>query len=177
MGTGIAGLDALSTLALLAITFATVTALVMLVRQTMGGKLSNFDIYLITSYVELGFVIAISATLPSIFILFDLRPAVLWAITSIGAAILLGGVGLGVFRLRKKATPQPMSRGVMFSFLMMTVSVAMLLANAVVSPIQGAGLFIGALTLSLAVIMWAFVRRVASLLGDKPMEDWDPKRG
>ena len=31
--------------------------------------------------------------------------------------------------------------------------------------------------LSLAMVMWAFVRRINSLLGDKPGEDWDPKRG
>ena len=32
-------------LSILSITVAVVSALVMLVRQTMGGKLSNFDIY------------------------------------------------------------------------------------------------------------------------------------
>ena len=34
-------------LSLIAMTFTAVTALVMFLRQTMGGKLSNFDIYLI----------------------------------------------------------------------------------------------------------------------------------
>jgi hypothetical protein len=47
-------------LSLLAVTFAVVSALVMLVRQTMGGRLTNFDVYLITSYVSFGFVIALT---------------------------------------------------------------------------------------------------------------------
>ena len=53
-------------LSLLAITFAAVSVLVMLVRQTMGGRLSNFDIHLITSYIARGFVIAVAAILPSL---------------------------------------------------------------------------------------------------------------
>ena len=48
-------------LSLLAITIAVVSALVMLVRQTMGGKLSNFDIYLTSSFISSGFVIALDA--------------------------------------------------------------------------------------------------------------------
>ncbi len=57
-------------LSLLAIAFAAVSALVMLIRQTMGGKLSNFDVYLITSFVSFGFVIAIDAILPALLALF-----------------------------------------------------------------------------------------------------------
>jgi hypothetical protein len=36
-------------LSLLALTFAAVSALVMLLRQTMGGRLSYFDVYLIAT--------------------------------------------------------------------------------------------------------------------------------
>ena len=36
-------------LSLIAVTFAVVSALVMIMRQTMGGSLSNFDVYLITT--------------------------------------------------------------------------------------------------------------------------------
>jgi hypothetical protein len=175
--TTIAGSEALLNLSLLAITFATVTALVMLVRQTMGGKLSNFDVYLIVSYVSLGFIIAIDATLPSIFVLFDLPPNILWPIVSILAAVLLGARLGDVIRRRLKVSSEPMSLAVKLTFTTHGVSLILLLANAAVLRIQGTGLYLGALTLSLAVIMWAFVRRVASLLGDKPMEDWDPKRG
>ena len=52
-----------------------------------------------------------------------------------------------------------------------------LIANAVVPAVQGVGLFKVALTLPLAVVMWAFIRRIGSLLGGKPGDDWDPNRG
>jgi hypothetical protein len=42
---------------------------------------------------------------------------------------------------------------------------------------QGVGPHAAAVTLSLGTAMWAFVRRIASLGGDKPSEDWDLKRG
>jgi hypothetical protein len=48
---------------------------------------------------------------------------------------------------------------------------------AIVTSHQGVGLFKVALTMPLATVMWAFVRRIGSLLGDTPGEDWDPKRG
>ena len=57
------------------------------------------------------------------------------------------------------------------------LAVVVLIVNAAVTPIQGAGLFATGLTLCLANTMWAFVRRISSLLGDKPGDDWDPKRG
>jgi hypothetical protein len=47
-------------LSLIAVTFTAVSALVMLMRQTMGGKLSNFDVYLITSYISFGFAVALA---------------------------------------------------------------------------------------------------------------------
>ena len=65
----------------------------------------------------------------------------------------------------------------MFHWTVQWITVLLLVANAAVPPLQGAGLFKAALTISLAMIMWAFVRRLASLVGDKPGEDWDPKRG
>lgn len=56
--------------------------------------------------------------------------------------------------------------------LFKALACVMLLANAVV---QNAGLFGMALTLSMTAAMVGFVRRISSLFGDKPGEDWDPQ--
>jgi hypothetical protein len=164
-------------LSLLAITFAAVSALVMLIRQTMGGKLSNFDIYLIASYVSCGFAQALAAILPPLVSLFELPKAALWAISSVLAAILIGGVIFNVVRLRRNVSPEPMASAQVLSLSMHGVAIIVFLINAAVLPWQGVHLFALAVTLSVAGVMWAFVRRVSSLLGDKPGEDWDPKRG
>lgn len=164
-------------LSLLAVTFAVVSALVMLVRQSMGGRLTNFDVYLISSYVSFGFVIAFNAILPPLIFLFEPPPVVLWAIGSGLAAVLHASVLANALKLRRRVSKEPMSWAVAGSFFTHGLVVAVLAANAFVRPIQGVGPFAAALTVALAIMLWTFVRRIASLLGDKPGEDWDPKRG
>lgn len=164
-------------LSLLALTFAAVSALVMLLRQTMGGKLSNFDVYLIATYVSLGFVIAAGALLPPLVALFEPSPRVLWAVSSGIAAVLLAGVMIIVIASRRKASAEPLSQAVAIIFAVHFLDAAILALNAVVPGLQGVGPFAAALTLSFFVLMLAFVRRIRSLLGDKPGEDWDPRLG
>lgn len=164
-------------LSLIAVTFTAVSALVMLLRQTMGGKLSNFDVYLITSFISFGFAIAISALLPPLASFYDLGTAALWAVSSGLAAIIMGSTVVANIHRRHVVAPEPMSWSVRLSFITNGLSAIILLVNAAVPPWQGIHLFAGALTLSTAAIMWAFVRRIGSLVGDKPGDDWDPKRG
>lgn len=164
-------------LSLIAVTFTAVSALVMLLRQTMGGKLSNFDVYLITSFISFGFAIAVSALLPPLASFYDLGSTALWAVSSGLAAIIMGSSVAANIHRRHVVAPEPMSWSVRSSFIANGLSAVILLVNAVVPPWQGVHLFAGALTLSTAAIMWAFVRRIGSLVGDKPGDDWDPKRG
>ena len=76
-------------LSVLAVTFATVSALVMLVRQTLGGKLSNFDIFLLRGFVSFSLFVAFAAILPPLVALSGAPARVLWPLTSAVAAILL----------------------------------------------------------------------------------------
>ena len=161
----------------LALTFATVSALVMLLRQTMGGRLSNFDIFLASTFIAVGFADALSAILPPLISLFELPPALHWAVSSGLAAILVGAATAASFRRRLilvgKAPPLLQS----LAFLVGGIATVLLLINATVPPWQGPALHALGVTLSLASAMWAFLRRVSSLLGATPGEDWDPKRG
>ncbi len=164
-------------LSLIAVTFTAVSALVMLMRQTMGGKLSNFDVHLITTYLSYGFVLSLIALLPPLVFLFQPTPSTLWTTSSGLAAVLLGPVLASVVFRRRKASPQPAPLAVKASFCMHGLAIIVLLVNAVVVPWQGIHLYAAALTLSVATLMFTFVRRIASLFGDKPGDDWDPKRG
>ena len=164
-------------LSLLAITFAAVSVLVMLMRQTMGGKLSNFDIHLITSYVARGFAVAIAAVLPPLAADFGFPPAVFWAVTSGTAAVIFAADMIHTQLQRDKITGGGLPRFLVFAFSLQWLASVLLAANAVIPQVQGMALYKGALTLSLAIVFWAFVRRIASLLGQRPSEDWDPKRG
>jgi hypothetical protein len=77
-------------LSLLAITFSAVSALVTLLRHSMGGKLSNFDVFLVNADVSHGFVVAISSVLPPLVAQSRLSEPLVWIIASGMAAVFLG---------------------------------------------------------------------------------------
>ena len=91
-------------LSILAITFSAVSALVMLLRQTMGGRLSNFDLHLITAYVSGGFVVALNAILPPLLSLAEPSPAALWGVASGLAAAFLTLFVVGLIKKRRHAS-------------------------------------------------------------------------
>jgi hypothetical protein len=162
---------------LLAITFSAVSAVVMLLRQTMGGKLSNFDVFLVNAYVAHGFVLAIAAILPPLIAQFELPLNVVFVISSVIAALLMTLKSGNTMIQRKSITKSAMPISMVISFSAQWITVLILLLNAVIPDFRGVALFELGLTISLATIMWAFVRRVSTLVSDHASEDWDPKRG
>ena len=169
------GASYLYNLSLLAVTFATVSALVMLVRQTLGGKLSNFDIFLIRGFLSFSLFVAFAAILPPLAALSDAAAQVLWPLTSMIAAILLGLNLYTIIVRRRKATKKAAPAGVIIRYFVHGIAIALLVLNALVPAVQGIALYAAALTLCLGNMMWAFVRRITSLLGEKPGRDWDPR--
>ena len=169
------GAGYLYNLSVLAVTFATVSALVMLIRQTLGGKLSNFDIFLLRGFVSFSLFVAFAAILPPLAALSNALALVLWPLTSAVAAILLALNLYWVIMRRRKATGQPAPAGVTIRYLVHGMAIALLALNALVPAAQGVALYAAALTLCLGNMMWAFIRRISSLLGEKPSKDWDPR--
>jgi hypothetical protein len=91
-------------LSVLAFTFAAVSTLVMLFRQSMGGKISNFDIHLITAYVAGGFTVAVDAILPPLIVHTGAPPLILWGVASGLAAILPAHYLVTLIRRRLKSS-------------------------------------------------------------------------
>ena len=81
------GAEYLFNLSILAVTFATVSALVTVVRQISGGSLTKVDIHLLTTFLSAGFAISIAAILPSLVNLFGLTLQVVWPVVSGMSAI------------------------------------------------------------------------------------------
>lgn len=173
----VAGAPFLFNLSLMALAFATVSTLVMLLRQTMGGKLSNFDIYLISTYISFGFADGVVAILPPLIALFEPPISATWSLASLLAAVVLGGLILAALRRRRVIAGRGVPLGQATAFLVRGAGVIVLIANAIPSPFQGAGPFALGVTVSFAGLLYGFVRRVSSLLGERPGEDWDPTRG
>lgn len=164
-------------LSLITITFAAVSALVMLIRQSMGSGLSRFDVHLIATYISYGFVLSIVALLPPLLFLFGLAPNVLWPVSSCLAILLFFPVLVSVIVRRRRASKNPAPLAVKTSFCLHGLANVVLLVNAVALPWQGIHLYAGALTLSAATVMWMFARRIASLFSEMPLQGFDPDRG
>jgi hypothetical protein len=162
---------------LLGITFSAVSTLVMLLRQAMGGKVSNFDIYLITSYVSVGFLIAMDAVLPPMVFSFGCSAETAWVVAGLVAAFITGWTFLRAFFRRRRAARAPMSAHVVISFVCYAIVVLIFLADALVPELRSGGPYEFAITFLTGAIMWTFVRRVESLLGEDPGTDWNPSRG
>jgi hypothetical protein len=174
----LAGTAYLANLSVLGISFATVSTLVMLLRQVMGGTMSSFDIYLMTSYVTAGFMLCFAALLPSLFDLCGLPQSVTWSAASAVASLPIGWLALAAPRRRRVASggvrPPLAFR---LTIALFWISSLILFANAAVPDLHHAGRFAMALTVFLATLMWTFTRRIASLLSGSPGRDWDPGKG
>jgi hypothetical protein len=160
------------TLSILAISFAVASALVTAVRQIAGGSLSQIDIHLLTTFMSAGFVLCIAAMLPSAIGLFHVDEAPLWTIASIAAALATAAVIVRTQWQRRRLAALGLGRQTFIIFAALWLSVAMLGVNAIVLSLQGVALYAGAITLCLATVMWAFVRRIASLGDIEAQRDW-----
>jgi hypothetical protein len=168
-----AGSAYLFNLSLVAMGFAAVSVLVMIMRQTMGGKMSKFDIFLITLYVSLGFAAAVNAVLPELIALLHLPEPVTWMIASLIAAVIQAMTVLNINSRRHRAAPVASPPMAVVAYSTHWTAVALYLLNAGVPMFQGPALHAIAVTVSLCMAMWTFVRRISLLLGDKPGDDWD----
>ena len=171
------GAEYLYNLSILAITFATVSALVTIVRQIKGGSLSMVDVHLLTTFMTAGFVQCIAAVLPPAFSLFGLSDRALWTIASGAAALLYAGTIARIQWERSKFSKKGFGPLVLVAFAGLWVSNLILIVNAVVPSVQGIGLYAGAITLSLGPSMWSFVRRIGTLGSHHSHGDWDLRRG
>lgn len=168
------GSNYLYTLAMLGVGFASVSALIMILRQVMGGTISKFDILLIRNYIGTGFMIAIDSMLPPLVDLLSPSRPIVWSVASVAAAIPIAWFAVIYPMQRRAITGARPPLVVAFIDTVFWLVVAALLANATIPAVQGVGLFAAAMTVFLAIMFWAFVRRIGTLLGTQASSDWDP---
>jgi hypothetical protein len=173
----IPGVEYLYTLSIISVTFASLSALVAAIRQIKGGRLSMADVHFVTGFVSAGFAQSLAAILPPAIGLFSLSDRALWAFASGGAALLFAVVVFRIQSEQHKLATQGLRSSVIAAFVGLWLSVLTLIANAIVPSVQGVGLHAAAITLSVATVMWFFVRLLASLGGESPTGDWDLRRG
>ncbi len=79
----------LSTIAILGITFATMSAIVVALRHTTGEPLLPFQMFQTRLYIETGFLVAGFSVLPLMLADFGMPHALVWRVSSVALAVLL----------------------------------------------------------------------------------------
>ena len=122
------------------ITYAGFAALLMIFRQIIGGRLSNYDVYLIRTVLLRSFIVAIAAMMPPLLALFDLSPTTIWRLSSLIAALLLGSYVV-TFPARRRAVrdvPVPISAWITYSLsLCITAFLLMIALRILIEPAAG----------------------------------------
>jgi hypothetical protein len=72
----------LLSLAALAVSFVGFSSLVITLRQTAGGSMSELDAFLTRTFVQLGFIVAGGALFPELLLLGNLPAPIVWRVAS-----------------------------------------------------------------------------------------------
>jgi hypothetical protein len=162
------GAGYLYTMAILGMTFIGYSAVVMLLRQTLGRKLRAFDALFAHVYMEFGLIVSMGAMLPQMLMFWELSNSMIWRISS-----LLVGFPLLVFAVtysaRRKAasgetTPAYVWLNVTFVLL---VSLTLLGASAGAAQERAGTVFITALTVFMIFAVATWLQALALVLAPK----------
>jgi hypothetical protein len=165
LATEIQGSGYLYTLAVLAITFVGFTAIVVILRQSAGGKFLPIDAVVARLFMVWGFTVTYAAMLPILLAAFDLGPELVWKISSLASGLVLLVVNACYPVLRRRATGEPTPPHVQLhvAFALMT---GFALVSNVLEPFPKAvpAIYLSAVTIYLVHASFAFVQHFGFML-------------
>ena len=155
----------LYTLALIAVAYVGFTAIVLILRQSVGGALSPLDTLVARLFMGWGFLITYLSMLPMLLAAFEFGHKAVWQIASAfaGLSFLVMHVGYQIWRGRVTGEPTP-------SHLWLhTVSGsafgAVLLVNAAaIVPTAVGAIYAAAVTLDMLQASFAFVQHFGLMI-------------
>ncbi len=162
------GVSYLYTMALLAMTFIGFSAIVMLLRQTLHGKLSRLDLMIAQSYMEFGLMISVGAMLPPLLGSWQLSPAIIWRVSSglLAVCVLLFAFTYPARRRKASHEPTPLYVQINLSIVYFIGIIFLINASGALHEQSGA-VFLTDLTLFLAFAVNAWLRVLNLFLSQK----------
>jgi hypothetical protein len=152
-------------LATISVTFVGFSALVIILRQTIGGEVSRLDVLVTRIFIQLGFIVAAGAMLPPLLMLLSLTPSLMWRVSSIAAAVPSFLFAVTYPRRRRAASGVRTPFVIWIDVLVLLVAALILACNAVgVGFEPSAGPFAAALTAILFLSGWAYLQALNILL-------------
>ena len=154
----IKGAALLYTLATLMITFAGFSALLYVVRQAAGAKLSLLDRYIAGTVLTYTFVLAAGALLPALFGLFEIQDEWIWRASGLlfGLPMLALQATYPMRRRKAVGSTPPLAILAIFVVFGSVVTLAMLVCL-LVGTRYDAAVYITGLTLDFFTVVYGFV--------------------
>lgn len=158
------GTGYLYTIATLSITYAGFAALIVIFRQVIGGRISNYDVFMIRAVLLRSFIVTCSALLPPALVLFDLSHSVIWRISSIVAA-LLQALFVLTYRMRRRALKEaPPTWALVIHGLGVLTAISLLMNALGVFGTPAAGPFVISITAFLIFSFYAYLAQLETVL-------------
>jgi hypothetical protein len=159
------GTSYLYTLAILGMTFIGFSAIVMLLRQTLGGPLRAFDALFARVYMEFGVAVSIGAMLPPLLMSWDLPSAAVWRLSSGLVGLLLLRTAVTYPARRRAATGERTPGYVRVNVgIIYLISVTLLIDAIGVLQKRAGPTFLAALTAFLIFALVAWLRALTLIL-------------
>jgi hypothetical protein len=152
------GATFLYTLAGLMITFAGFSALLFVLRQAAGARLSLLDRYLAKTVMTYIFVLAAAALLPALFALYDIQEQWIWRDSGVLFALPMLSLQVTYPRRRRKAVGKGPPPAIFAVFVVFGSAVTLAMLVYVLAGFRyGAAAYITALTVDFFTVVFGFV--------------------
>jgi hypothetical protein len=148
-------------LAGLSLSFVGFSSVVVTLRGSLGGEISERHLRLVRLYIEGGFLVTALALLPLLLDLLDLPAPLVWRVSSAAAASVFSVLMLTQFRRRRAVEAGRFPPWVVAINVLSVLTVAGLWLNAAGTPLRpGVGPYAVALTWAIGVFGFIFVRTI-----------------
>ena len=128
------GANYLYALATISVTFVGFSALLLVFRQTIGGRMTSYDSYFTLAFIQVGFIVTAGGLLPQLLAFFEMSHALVWRESSVIMAIAIFLFVATTPRRRRAATRERVPFYVGLLLLLQFIAGACLLLNAVGWP-------------------------------------------
>ncbi len=159
------GTSYLYTIALLGITFMGFAAVVMLLRQTLGGHLRAFDALFARVYMEFAVIVCVGALLPPLLMFWELPAEAVWRLSSALLGVPLLAIALSYPARRRATTGEPTPRYVRVNVtIIQLISLSLLIVATGLLHERSGPAFLTALTAFLIFALVAWLRALSIIL-------------
>jgi hypothetical protein len=128
------GANFLYALATISVTFVGFSALLLVFRETIGGKMTSYDRYFTLSFMQAGFIVTAGGMLPQLLAFYEMPHASTWRASSLIMVVLIFVFVFTTPGRRRAATNEPVPFYVGLLLLLQFLAGAYLLLNAIGWP-------------------------------------------